>query len=196
MKAPVDLFTEIMITACGNAPSGLPGADIQLPQPMPRLSQAQANDVTLYAFGLVGTPYRYGGNTPETGFDCSGLIGHVYRASAGLAPPRTVAALPGWGGPVSQGRIRSGDLVIFADQGTVTHAGVYVGEGRFVHAPRTGGVVRLELLASVLFLVNTKQADAANADETAAILRKNKKQFDAKDVSSAVKELNAHGLIA
>ena len=113
-----------------------------------RLSLEQANDVTLYAISLVGTPYRYGGNTPEAGFDCSGLIGHVYRLQAGLAMPRTVAALADWGQPVAGSELRSGDLAVFAPHGGVAHAGIYVGEGRFVHAPSAGGEVRLDTLDS------------------------------------------------
>ena len=120
-----------------------PAADIPS-----RLTPEQAGDVTLYAVGLVGTPYRYGGNTPESGFDCSGLISHVYRSRAGVVPPRTVAKLQFWGAPVAGEAIRSGDVVLFAQRDTVTHAGIYVGEGRFVHAPSTGGEVRLESLAS------------------------------------------------
>jgi cell wall-associated NlpC family hydrolase len=112
------------------------------------LSSDQANDVTLYAVGLVGTPYRYGGNTPDTGFDCSGLIAHVYQSRAGMAPPRTVASMQRWGQPVSSDNIRSGDLVLFAQSDVATHAGIYVGEGRFVHAPSTGGEVRLDRLNS------------------------------------------------
>ncbi len=111
-----------------------------------RLSPEQAGDVTLYAVGLVGTPYRYGGNTPESGFDCSGLIGHVYQSRAGVVPPRTVAKLQNWGSAITGEQLRSGDVVLFAQRDTVTHAGIYVGEGRFVHAPSTGGTVRLESL--------------------------------------------------
>ena len=113
-----------------------------------RLSQGQADDITIYAVGLVGTPYRYGGNTPAAGFDCSGLIGHVYQTRAGVAPPRTVSRLQAWGQPVASDTIRSGDLVLFAQSEVVTHAGIYVGSGRFVHAPSTGGEVRLDDLAS------------------------------------------------
>ena len=113
-----------------------------------RLQPEQANDVTLYALGLVGTPYRYGGNTPESGFDCSGLIRHVYQSRAGVAAPRTVAKLQYWGEPVPGEALRSGDLVLFAQRGEPTHAGIYVGEGRFVHAPSTGGEVRLDRLNS------------------------------------------------
>ncbi|MDB5851346.1 MAG: hydrolase Nlp/P60, partial [Rhodoferax sp.] len=113
-----------------------------------RLSVDEANDVTIYALSLVGTPYRYGGNTPEAGFDCSGLIGYVYRSRAGIAAPRTVASLVNWGQAVGASAVRTGDLVVFAQGNAATHAGIYVGEGRFVHAPSTGGEVRLDLLTS------------------------------------------------
>lgn len=112
------------------------------------VSQEQADDITIYAVGLVGTPYRYGGNTPDSGFDCSGLIGHVYQSRAGVAPPRTVSRLQSWGQPVASDSIRSGDLVLFAQNDVATHAGIYVGNGRFVHAPSTGGEVRLDRLSS------------------------------------------------
>ena len=111
------------------------------------VSQQQAEDVTIAAVGLVGTPYRYGGNTPESGFDCSGLIGYVYRSRAGVSPPRTVAQLDEFGKAISRSDLRVGDLVVFG-RGTPTHAGIYVGEGRFVHAPSSGGTVRLDSLGS------------------------------------------------
>jgi len=110
------------------------------------LSPEQATDVTLYAIGLVGTPYRFGGNTPESGFDCSGLIGHVYQSRVGIKPPRTTAELTFWGQSLPQELLRSGDLVLFGKSSVATHAGIYVGQGRFVHAPSTGGTVRLERL--------------------------------------------------
>ena len=113
-----------------------------------RLSPDQASDIAIHALGLVGTPYRYGGNTPDSGFDCSGLIGYVYKSRAGVAPPRTVAMLGDFGQSVSAGDLRTGDLVIFGAGRNPTHAGIYVGEGRFVHAPSTGGTVRLDQLAS------------------------------------------------
>lgn len=111
-----------------------------------RLSAEQANDVTLYALGLVGTPYRYGGNTPEAGFDCSGLIGHVYQSRAGIKPPRTTSELSYWGQSIPQESLQTGDLVLFGKSSVATHAGIYVGGGRFVHAPSSGGTVRLERL--------------------------------------------------
>ncbi|MFT4243432.1 MAG: C40 family peptidase [Acidovorax sp.] len=106
------------------------------------LTDEQAHDIAIHALGLVGTPYRYGGNTPEGGFDCSGLIGYVYQSSAGVAPPRTVAQLAGFGQRVDADQLRTGDLVVFGTH----HAGIYVGEGRFVHAPSSGGTVRMDAL--------------------------------------------------
>jgi cell wall-associated NlpC family hydrolase len=120
----------------------------EVADPVSRISPEQAQDVTILALGLVGTPYRYGGNTPESGFDCSGLIAHVYRTSGSLVSPRTVAKLRGWGQAVSADRVRSGDLVLFFQGAEASHAGIYVGAGRFVHAPSTGGEVRLDRLSS------------------------------------------------
>lgn len=106
-----------------------------------------ANDVLMRAIGLVGTPYRYGGNTPEGGFDCSGLIGFVFQDAVGLALPRTTSQLAAMDRPsVSRQQLQPGDLVFFGQRNRVNHAGIYVGEGRFVHAPSTGGTVRLDAL--------------------------------------------------
>ncbi|WP_242108370.1 C40 family peptidase [Luteimonas aquatica] len=108
---------------------------------------AAANAVLMRALGLVGTPYRYGGNTPEGGFDCSGLVNYVYRDMLDLRLPRTSRDLAAYQGPrIQPERLASGDLVFFGSRGQVTHVGIYVGEGRFVHAPSTGGTVRLDYL--------------------------------------------------
>lgn len=125
-----------------------PGFAVDLRESPSLLSPEQAVDVSIYALGLVGTPYRYGGNTPQTGFDCSGLIGHVYQVRASIAAPRTVARLQFWGHQLAAENVRSGDLVFFAKDDNATHAGIYVGEGRFVHAPSSGGEVRLDRLNS------------------------------------------------
>jgi cell wall-associated NlpC family hydrolase len=141
-----------LLSACSTEPRqpqsvSLSGTGTAVEAPA-RLTLDQANDVTLYAISLVGTPYRWGGNTPEGGFDCSGLIGHVYKSRAGVQPPRTVASLTDWGTPVTLASLRTGDLVVFVQKGVANHAGIYVGEGRFVHAPSTGGDVRLDALNS------------------------------------------------
>ncbi|MBO9716062.1 MAG: C40 family peptidase [Pseudoxanthomonas sp.] len=116
------------------------------PQVVPA-DPAAANAVTLRALSLVGTPYRYGGNTPDSGFDCSGLVNYVYRDMLDLRLPRSSKELAGVQGPrLAPERLASGDLVFFGSRGDVTHVGIYVGEGRFVHAPSSGGTVRLDQL--------------------------------------------------
>lgn len=113
-------------------------------------STAAANNVTMRALSLVGTPYLYGGNTPESGFDCSGLVNYVYRDVLNLKLPRTSKQLSQYQGPtIEPARLNTGDLVFFGSRGNVTHVGIYVGDGRFVHAPSTGGTVRLDSLAGV-----------------------------------------------
>lgn len=108
---------------------------------------AAANAVLMRAISLVGTPYRYGGNTPESGFDCSGFINYVFRDMLDLKLPRTSRELAAWQGPrIAPDRLATADLVFFGSGGQVTHVGIYVGEGRFVHAPSTGGTVRLDRL--------------------------------------------------
>ena len=108
---------------------------------------ASANAVLMRAISLVGTPYRYGGNTPEGGFDCSGLVNYVYRDMLDLRLPRTSRELAAYQGPkIRPSRLTAADLVFFGNRGRVTHVGIYVGEGRFVHAPSTGGTVRLDHL--------------------------------------------------
>lgn len=106
-----------------------------------------ANAVLFRAIALVGTPYHYGGNTPQGGFDCSGLVGYVFRDAAGVNLPRTANELSGLGRRKLAGdSLQSGDLVFFEHKGSVSHVGIYVGERRFVHAPNTGGTVRLDSL--------------------------------------------------
>ena len=108
---------------------------------------ARANAVLMRAISLVGTPYRYGGNTPESGFDCSGLVNYVYRDMLDVRLPRSSRDLAAWQGPrIKPERLAAADLVFFGSGGSVSHVGIYVGEGRFVHAPSTGGTVRLDHL--------------------------------------------------
>lgn len=105
-----------------------------------------ANDVLFRAMALVGTPYRWGGNTPTGGFDCSGLVEYIYRNAANIELPHSSRDMASVNGP----RIKrmddlvSGDLVFFGSGRSISHVGVYVGKGRFVHAPNSGGTVRLD----------------------------------------------------
>jgi len=151
LRPGVVIALAALLAACGHAPlrTHAPSSAIA-PHAWPTIAPANpaaANDVLMRALGLVGTPYRYGGNTPEGGFDCSGLVTYVYRDMLDLSLPRTSRELAGAPGQHVEGdRLAAADLVFFGSGGDVSHVGIYVGEGRFVHAPRTGGTVRLDRL--------------------------------------------------
>ena len=105
------------------------------------------NDLALFALSLLDTPYSWGGRGPATGFDCSGLVSHVYREAAGLPVRGSSADLGKKTRPVDPSRIQPGDLLFFNTLGARhSHVGIYVGDGRFVHAsnPKTG--VRVDQL--------------------------------------------------
>jgi cell wall-associated NlpC family hydrolase len=106
-------------------------------------------DISIAAVGLVDVPYRYGGNTPKGGFDCSGLIVYVYSKAAGVKLPRTIQLMSNSGRSIEGQPPAPGDLVFFNTTGEkYSHAGIYVGQGRFVHAPSAGGTVRLDYITT------------------------------------------------
>ena len=131
----------LALAGCGSTPERRAGtaaaAPIRIVDVVPD-DPMRANDVLMRAIGLVGTPYRYGGNTPAGGFDCSGLVGYVYRTTLGIELPRVSRDMARSGEKVDRGDMSPGDLVFFGRRGKVDHVGIYLGEGRFVHAPRTG----------------------------------------------------------
>lgn len=102
-------------------------------------------DISIAAIGLVGVPYRWGGNTPSGGFDCSGLVVYVHQHVKSQKLPRTTDLIAKVGFSLADQTPSPGDLVFFNTTGSShSHVGIYVGKGRFVHAPATGGTVRLE----------------------------------------------------
>jgi cell wall-associated NlpC family hydrolase len=103
------------------------------------IARKQAN-VVRYARSLVGVPYVYGGSSPRSGFDCSGLTRFVY-AHFGIALPHYSGAQFGMGRRISRAGLRPGDLVFFQGLG---HVGMYVGGGRFIHAPHSGARVQID----------------------------------------------------
>lgn len=104
-----------------------------------------AAELTSRSLLLLGTPYRAGGRRPSEGFDCSGFVHHVVKESFGLRPPRTSEDQSRIGTRVSRSDLVAGDLVFFNTTGRRnSHVGVYLGEGRFVHAPTRRGVVRID----------------------------------------------------
>ncbi len=104
-----------------------------------------AQDVLLSAMSLEGIKYKYGGSSPETGFDCSGFVNYVYHKAANVKLPRTSHGISRVGRAVTSSELQAGDLVFFnTTKKPFSHVGIYVGDGKFIHAPRTGSFVRVE----------------------------------------------------
>jgi cell wall-associated NlpC family hydrolase len=102
-------------------------------------------EVPFMALALVGKPYAARGASPDTGFDCSGLVAYVYARALQVSLPRNTFDLARTGTPIEAGELQPGDLVFFNTlRRPFSHVGIYVGDLRFVHAPSTGGVVRVE----------------------------------------------------
>lgn len=112
----------------------------------PEASLESASEALIdHGMGYLGIRYRRGGTSPETGLDCSGLVQNVFRHSLGLQLPRTAADMARLGEKVDKHELMPGDLVFFkTSRRAFSHVGIYVGEGRFLHSPSSGGVVRVE----------------------------------------------------
>jgi cell wall-associated NlpC family hydrolase len=108
---------------------------------------AKRNELVLFTLSQVGLPYRWGGNAPNEGFDCSGLVVYAFQQSLQVAVPRTTYAQARIGRDIPNRELRSGDLVFFNTmRQRFSHVGIYVGDGRFVHAPAANERVRLDRL--------------------------------------------------
>jgi len=104
-------------------------------------------ELSSYALGLLGVNYKFGGNTPETGLDCSGLVRYVFQQVTGVDLPRTAKAMSGVGDSVAITDLKPGDLVFFNTRRfAFSHVGIYLGDNQFIHAPRRGREVEVTTL--------------------------------------------------
>jgi cell wall-associated NlpC family hydrolase len=114
-------------------------------QTAPSSWQAKTQEVLINALSLTGIKYKYGGSNPDTGFDCSGFVRYVFSQAANLTLPPTARAISQIGKTVKKDELQPGDLVFFNTlKSAFSHVGIYVGDNKFVHAPRAGGAVRVE----------------------------------------------------
>jgi hypothetical protein len=118
-----------------------------LPPPAQVTDKAETRPLNLveHAMGLLGVPYKRGGTSADTGFDCSGFIRSIYEKSAGLLLPRSAAQQAAVTEKIQRTDLKPGDLVFFNTmRRTFSHVGLYLGQGKFIHAPKPGAQVRIE----------------------------------------------------
>ena len=121
----------------------------------------KAQDVVLFALGLVETGYRFGGKNPDAGLDCSGMVSYVFDKAAGVKLPGSAADIARKGRAIDIAELRPGDLVFFNTRNKPhSHVGIYIGDGRFVHAPNSQSRVRAESLESGWFAARFEEARA------------------------------------
>lgn len=108
-----------------------------------------ADELIGSAMGLLGIAYRYGGTSVSTGFDCSGFMQHIFKRAMGINLPRTSAEQARMGTPVARSELQPGDMVFFRTLGgsRISHVGLYIGNNRFIHAPRTGKNIEITSLS-------------------------------------------------
>jgi cell wall-associated NlpC family hydrolase len=129
MRCNYLFFSVLIICGCASPPP-----------PSPRSPEA-----AFQALAAAGVPYRRGGASPETGFDCSGLVAHVYREAYGIQLPHNALAQSRMGRHVTLTGLAAGDLVFYnTERRPYSHVGIYLGDHRFIHAPKPGTAVRIE----------------------------------------------------
>lgn len=166
---PTRLTKAFLVAALLVPPSVRADEPIVVPPPLQvsfvDRATATAQDAIDQAMDLLGIRYRRGGASPEAGFDCSGFVSHVFREGLGLILPRSSKEMSRSGEVIGQEELRPGDLVFFNTmRKAFSHVGIYLGDNQFVHAPRSGGRVRIEDLRDVYWIKRFNGARRINPD--------------------------------
>ncbi|MBS0353194.1 MAG: C40 family peptidase [Proteobacteria bacterium] len=156
---PALLLALAMLAGCSQAPQRPQDSSSSYSRPSSAnrnwitLSQsADAQEVVLYALGLLDTGYRFGGKNPSAGLDCSGMVSYIVEQVSGRRLPYNAAGIAERTRPISSGAIQPGDLVFFNTLGrSYSHMGIYLGDGKFIHAPSSKGKVRVDRLDNRYF---------------------------------------------
>lgn len=161
MRLAVPILLLCLLAGCGT----LPSAPVSAPAPSARVPQSIAvapekgSNIVLYALGLIDSGYRYGGKNPDAGLDCSGMVSHIYEKAVGIRVTGSAADIAKKGKPIEMAHARPGDLVFFNTRNRPhSHVGIYIGDGRFVHAPNSQGRVRTESLTQGWFAKRLEEA--------------------------------------
>ncbi len=155
------LLAALWLAGCGGlGSSGSRGAGAGAPAAARALEPTpEGREVVMYALGLIGTDYRFGGKNPEAGLDCSGMVSYIYTQATPVKVSGSAADIARKGRPVSRQSLRPGDLVFFNTLNRPrSHVGIYIGDQRFVHAPSSNGQVRIERLDNGYFASRFEEA--------------------------------------
>lgn len=160
LKALLVCCLALLLAACGSVP-------LQTTERAPASDERSAaasengNEVAIYALGLIDTGYRFGGKNPQAGLDCSGMVSYIYGLAAGVKVAGSAADIARKGRQIDRANLRAGDLVFFNTMNKpFSHVGIYIGDGRFVHAPSTNGKVRIARLDNPYFSQRFEMARA------------------------------------
>ena len=148
-----------VLAACSTTPTGptAPNAGTSTQPPTLsrdyfKLDSAHANEIVMYAMGLLDVGYRFGGKNPDAGLDCSGMVSYVVEQVSGKKLPHNASKIAEVTRPINRTELQPADLVFFNTNGQpYSHMGIYLGDGRFVHAPSTNGSVRVEKIDGPYF---------------------------------------------
>lgn len=141
------------VLLCSALLAGCAGSPPQSESRYTSINAAKRQPVLKNALSYIGTPYRYGGQHPKEGFDCSGFVNYVFNKTTHVSLPRQTSQIAKVSRPVPKSSLKKGDLVFFNTSGAYTHMGIYIGNDQFVHAPssRNNGKVRIDSLNSRYF---------------------------------------------
>jgi cell wall-associated NlpC family hydrolase len=147
----------LMLAGCGTVPVSSGPAPSSEEARLPVSDRAR--EVVIFALGLIETGYHFGGKNPDAGFDCSGMVSYVFGNAAGIRLTGSAADIARRGRPVGTTELRPGDLVFFNTLNRPrSHVGIYIGDGRFVHAPSGQGKVRTDYLKQGWFAARFEEA--------------------------------------
>lgn len=132
-----------MLAACGTTPHS-PIKHSATAKPVIYQDKANSQEVVLYAMGLMDTDYRFGGNNPESGLDCSGMVSYIYQNALGMRLPHNAYQIAQLGIDIPLTAIQPGDLLFFNTLNKpYSHVGIYIGDDRFIHAPSSNGKISI-----------------------------------------------------
>jgi NlpC/P60 family len=141
--APVDDMQALLVSK--GLLSKIGGQIVQKSESVVQEVSERTTSLISTAVGLMGIPYLRGGNSAETGFDCSGFVRYIYKETVGLVLPRSADQQANTTQKIDRSELKPGDLVFFNTmKRTFSHVGIYLGEGKFIHSPRSGASVRIE----------------------------------------------------